>query len=76
MTMGLALLLLIGGFVFGLLYDLPSRRTKKPVGTLRIDSSDPDGPYLFLELRTDVEFVKQQKQVMVDVNIESYISQD
>lgn len=26
-------------------------RRKHPVGFLRIDKSDPDGPYLFLELK-------------------------
>lgn len=29
-------------------------RRKHPVGFLRIDKSDPDGPYLFLELKKNV----------------------
>lgn len=29
-------------------------RRKHPVGFLRIDKSDPDGPYLFLELKKSV----------------------
>lgn len=46
-----------------------------PSGTLRIDSSDPDGPYLFLELNESIRSVSSKKQVILDVNTESYISQ-
>ena len=51
-------------------------RPDKPVGTLRIDSSDPDEEYMFLELYTHVNNVKNKKQVVLDVSIENYISQD
>lgn len=48
----------------------------KPVGTLRVDVSDPfDGPYLFLELETDPRFVMQEKRVTLKVDTKSYISQ-
>ena len=76
MIWGLVVIFTIIGFIVGLLFETPKRYKKRLVGTLRIDSSDPDGPYLFLELRTDVESIKQQKQVVVAVNTESYISQD
>ena len=50
--------------------------SKKPIGTLRIDSSDPDGPYLFLELTTDPNIIKKEKYVLLKVDTRSYISQE
>lgn len=48
---------------------------KKPVGTLRIDQSDPDeAPYLFLELGEDPRILMQKEYVMLKVNPKSYIS--
>ena len=50
---------------------------KKPVGTLRIDNSEPDeSPLLFLELSTDPRHLLKEKQVVLDVNTKSYLSQD
>lgn len=49
--------------------------SKKPIGVLRIDSSDPDGPYLFLELETDPNVLKKEKYVTLKVDTKSYISQ-
>lgn len=45
-----------------------------PVGTLRIDTSDPDGPYIFLELKTDPNIIMNHKQVLLNVNVKNYIS--
>ena len=57
-------------------YDLAMRKySKKPIGTLRIDSSDPDSPYLFLELETDPNIIKKEKYVLLKVDTKSYISQ-
>lgn len=57
-------------------YVLAMRKySKKPIGTLRIDSSDPDGPYLFLELETEPSVIKKEKYVLLKVNTKSYISQ-
>lgn len=36
------------GFIFGVIASRPEK-----VGYLRVDYSDPDGPYLFLELEED-----------------------
>ncbi len=63
---------LICGYVLG--YSL-GKNKRKPVGTLRVDSSDPDGPYLFLELETDPSVIKKEKYVLLKVNTKSYISQ-
>lgn len=69
---GICIVVVVLSFVLGYL----RRGSQKPVGTLRIDTSDPDGPYLFLELHTQVSEVMKQKQVTLDVNTESYISQN
>lgn len=45
------------------------------VGTLRIDTSDPDGPYMFLELSKGMDTVASKKYVVLKVNLKSYISQ-
>lgn len=44
------------------------------IGSLRIDTSDPDGPYLFLELNKDIRNFINKKYVVMKVNNKSYIS--
>jgi hypothetical protein len=44
------------------------------VGSLRIDTSDPDdSPYLFLELSKDIHEIYKNKYVMMKVNLKSFI---
>lgn len=50
-------------------------RRRKPVGVLRIDASDPDGPYMFLELSEDISAVMDAEQVTLKVDTRGYISQ-
>lgn len=46
------------------------------VGTLRVDTSDPDdGPYMFLELSKDVRTVMSKKYIVLKVNTKNFISQ-
>lgn len=45
------------------------------IGTLRIDTSDPDGPFMFLELSKGVDTIASKKYVILKVNLKSYISQ-
>lgn len=54
----------------------PWSRKKKTVGSLRVYTDDPDGPYLFLELRVPVSEVMGKKQVTLDVDVRDYISQN
>lgn len=68
---GICIVVAVLSFVLGYL----RQGSQKPVGTLRIDTSDPDGPYLFLELHTPINEVMRHKTVTLDVNLESYISQ-
>lgn len=51
------------------------KNDRKPIGILRVDSSDPDGPYLFLELETDPSIIKKEKYVFLKVDTKSYLSQ-
>lgn len=48
-------------------------RRKHPVGFLRIDKSDPDGPYLFLELKKSINEIVTQKTVLLEVKRENFI---
>ena len=48
-------------------------RRKRPVGFLRIDKSDPDGPYLFLELKRNINVIITQKTVLLEVKREDFI---
>ena len=48
-------------------------RRKHPVGFLRIDKSDPDGPYLFLELKKSVNEIVIQRTVLLEVKREDFI---
>lgn len=50
-------------------------RRKHPVGFLRIDKSDPDGPYLFLELKKSVNEneIVTQRTVLLEVKREDFI---
>ena len=72
-------LVLILMFIIGLAVGLTFARhviRKETYGTLRIDRSDPDGPYLFLELDRNVEELSKQKHVVFNVLDKNYISQE
>ena len=43
-------------------------------GNLRIDSSDEDGPYLFLELKRPVRWLRERKWVLLRVDDTNYIT--
>lgn len=43
------------------------------VGTMRVDHSDPDGPFLFLELSKRVESVTSKKYVVLRVKAKDFI---
>jgi hypothetical protein len=65
----------ISCFILGCVVTRFIFRTK-PIGTLKVDESDPeDGPYLFLELSTNPNAIKQKQYVTLKVDTKSYISQ-
>ena len=74
--MSLMIGLLIGIMVGVLLSRFIFR--EKPVGSLRVDESDPDsGPYLFLELsHKGADAIYKKKYVVLKVNIKDYISHE
>lgn len=62
---------LIFGYVLGVL-----AASDKPVGTLRVDQSNEDGPYMFLELETDPIYIMRRKKVLLNVLVKDYISHE
>lgn len=43
------------------------------IGTLRVDHSDPDSPYVFLEAAVSMEELQKHKRVILDVKIQDYL---
>lgn len=65
----------IGITVGCLLYK--ALHNEQPIGDLRVDESDPEGcPMLFLELKQCPDNLKTRKQVILNVKVENYISQN
>ena len=60
------------GIMIGFVVSFIIRR-KHPVGFLRIDKSDPDGPYLFLELKKSVNEIIAQRTILLEVKREDFI---
>ncbi len=73
--MELVIILLIGILIGILIARFIFR--DKPIGSLRVDQSDPDsGPYLFLELSPDgAGEIYKKKYVSLRVDLKDYISQ-
>ena len=71
----LVLIMFLVGVVIG---GITTRLLWRPkgVGNLRVDTSDPDGPYLFLELTKDLDSVVKSKSVTLKVRKENFISQE
>ena len=67
---------LVMGFVLGIIVSPKMLEQSKPIGTLRIDYSDSDGPYIFLEAKCSVEEIAKRKHVTLDVKQENFISQN
>lgn len=76
-TVALYISFILIGAIFGGLYCgliVYRKYAKKPIGVLRVDSSDPDGPYFFLELTTDPNIIKKEDYITLKVDTRSYIS--
>lgn len=71
---GIFIMFMCGAFIGYLIARVVHR--PKPAGNLRIDNSDPDGTYFFLELSSEAApKVFKQKYVTFEVKAENYISQ-
>ncbi len=64
----------VAGILFGLIF-MKRVLNKAKIGTLRVDTSDPeDRPYLFLELEKNVGYISSKSYVLLKVNTQSYLS--
>lgn len=50
--------------------------SNKSVGTLKYDTSDPDGPYLFLEVTKDLDSIRLRKYITLKVDTKNYVSHE
>lgn len=57
------------GMALGMIYKELTK--DKPIGNLRIDQSDPDGPYMFLELQ-EAGAIYTKQEVTFRVKLEDY----
>ena len=69
---------LLAGLVLGLIFSraLIKKAPREVQGALVIDRSDPDGPFLFLELHSGVERIEREETVLLKVEKRNYLSQD
>lgn len=65
---------LLIGFVVGVVIGFIFARART-IGTLRIDNSDGDGPYLFVELNKSISDISTAKTVKLAVRVEDFIPQ-
>ena len=63
---------IIIGIVIGLAISIVSFFLRS-IGALRIDHSDEDGPYLFLELKKGVRDISNRKMVVLMVRREDFL---
>lgn len=71
---------LVVGALIGIFIGMVWRGTylkTNAIGDLRVDHSDPDSGYLFLELNRDqnIHTIEQQNYVVLKVKVENIISQ-
>lgn len=57
----------IAGIIIGVLIKTLVNRSKF-IDTLIIDTSDPDGPYMFLELKTPIDKLYKAKVLNVKIS--------
>ncbi|MCD8119691.1 MAG: hypothetical protein LUE29_09495 [Lachnospiraceae bacterium] len=68
-------MMFIVGVIFGNVFTYVKLHIKSP-GRIRIDTSDPDGPYMFLELTEPVKSFMNEKQVLLDIDLENYLPRE
>ena len=69
------LVILLGASVMFAAGWIAKSKSLKFVGNLRVDQSDDDGPYIFIEFENDPSMLVTSKHVMMRVIKENYISQ-
>lgn len=75
-SMGIALIFLLIFLIVmtGILLMKENNDKNDIVGVLRIETSDPDGPYMFLELYTSISELMKREDVRLHVDTTNYIS--
>ena len=71
----ICILMILLGFAIGYSIGQTSNKTILS-GKLKVDRSDPDGPYLFLELGENINDIQQREYVTLQVDVSNYISQN
>lgn len=64
---------LLAGVVLGMIIAAVATRNTID-GTLRVDNSDGEGPYLFVELSCNVDDILQKNVVCFSVHREDYLT--
>lgn len=73
--MDIVIAFIVGLFVGWMIAAVISRR-KKVIGSLRVETSDPDGPYLFLELNDgNISELLRKRHVILNVKVGDRASQ-
>ena len=73
--MGIVIAFIAGLFVGWMIAAIILRR-KKSIGSLRVETSDPDGPYLFLELNDgNIAELLRKRHVILNVKVGDRASQ-
>lgn len=66
----------VAGLLGGGLIATVILRRKKAIGSLRVETSDPDGPYLFLELNDgNIAELLRKRHVILNVKVGDRASQ-
>lgn len=71
----IAIMALVVGFAGGMLLHRLRSPQETIDGSLRVDRSDPDGPYLFLQLAITPEELMRKQIVKLDVVLKNFNSQ-
>lgn len=78
MSVDIVIAVLIGISIGALIMSIIQfkERNEQFIGNIRIDTSDPDGPYPFLESHIPMDALMKRKFVIVRIVCKDYISQD
>jgi hypothetical protein len=71
----LSLILILVGFFGGYIAGFGALLKKRKIGRLRLDRSDPDGPFIFLEGDVPIEHIIRYKYIVLEVVTEDFIPQ-
>ena len=69
------LLFLIIGIIIGVIFTRLVRKKTQSSGYLRWDNSDPDSPYMFIEVKSEavLNAIPQMKTITLDVKVQDFI---